>query len=47
MLSSVSEAISGAATIRAFGVGPQLEERHCRLVDANIAMSLVGQSLNR
>lgn len=47
VLSSVNEAISGLATIRAFAIGPWLIERNRDLVDRNAATSLLNQSLNR
>ncbi len=47
VLSALSEAISGATTIRAFGVSPWLVARTRALVDANGAATLLGQSLNR
>ncbi|MEW5304006.1 MAG: hypothetical protein WDW36_006649 [Sanguina aurantia] len=47
VFSSISEAINGVATIRAFGVQGDLTRKHARLVDANVVMSLVNQSMNR
>lgn len=47
MLGSVSEAIAGVATIRAFGVGPWLTRRVRSQIDANAVTSLLNQSLNR
>ncbi|KAI8474713.1 MAG: hypothetical protein J3K34DRAFT_518016 [Monoraphidium minutum] len=47
VLSSVSESLAGVATIRAFGAEGPLMARHAALVDANAAMSLANQGLNR
>ncbi|KIY96167.1 hypothetical protein MNEG_11796 [Monoraphidium neglectum] len=47
VLSSVSEALAGVVTIRAFGVEGPLRARHAALVNANAAMSLANQGLNR
>ena len=47
VFTSVNEAISGIATIRAFGVEPWLTARHAALVDANAAAILLNAALNR
>lgn len=47
VLSSVSEAINGAATIRAFGITDWLIGRNRALVNKNAVTSLLNQSLNR
>ena len=45
--SSIGEAMSGLATIRAYRAEQRLSQRNSQLVDDNLIMSLVNQSLNR
>ena len=47
MLSSLTEAISGSATIRAFRSGPRLVQRHEHLVNASLSNIHTGNCLSR
>ena len=47
VLSSLTEAISGCATIRAFGSGPRLVQRHEQLVNASLSNVHAGNCLVR
>eukprot|EP00803_Ostreobium_quekettii_P010076 evm.model.scf_1807.1 EVM.evm.TU.scf_1807.1 scf_1807:280-13061(-) len=44
---SISEALNGLATIRAFGAEKRLVARHGEFIDSMIVMSLANQSMNR
>ena len=45
--SSINDALNGLATIRAFSSEQRMIERHMQLVDDNVIMSLLNQSINR
>lgn len=45
--SSINDALNGLATIRAFSSEKRMIERHMALVDDNVIMALLNQSINR
>ena len=47
VLTSLSEAISGSATIRAYGCGPRLVQRHEQLVNISLSNIHTGNCLVR
>ncbi len=47
VFTSLTEAISGSATIRAFGSGARLVQRHAQLLNASVSNIYTGNCLNR
>ena len=45
--SSISEALAGLATIKAYRAEARLKRRNAQLLDTNLVMSLINMSLNR